>query len=134
MIFLLALLVLSIATADARVLHVGPGKTYAVPSAAAAVVRDGDIVEIDAGLYAGDVAVWRANRLTLRGVGGTARLRAEAQGYAPLTLSPFLNNPQLIKTVTSFRDEDLCNWQSFEELKRALQNVELVFRLRKAGP
>jgi len=65
---------------------------------------------------------------------GTARLRAEAQGYAPLTLSPFLDNPQLVRTITSFGDADLCNWQSFEEVTRQLQNVELVFRLRKAHP
>jgi hypothetical protein len=67
-------------------------------------------------------------------IAGTARLRAEAQGYAPLTLSPFLDNPQLVRTVTSFRDEDLCNWQNYEELRRELEQVELVFRLRKAGP
>ena len=67
-------------------------------------------------------------------VAGTARLRAESRGYAPLTLSPFLDNPELVRTVTSFRDEDLCNWQSYEEVKRELEKVELVFRLRKAGP
>ncbi|VAX32258.1 hypothetical protein MNBD_NITROSPIRAE01-374, partial [hydrothermal vent metagenome] len=44
---------------------------------------DGDVVEIDAGLYSADVAVWNANDLTLRGVGGRAHLRADganAQG------------------------------------------------------
>jgi hypothetical protein len=66
-------------------------------------------------------------------VRGTARLRAEAPGYTPLTLSPFLDNAQLVRTVTSFGDEDLCQWQSFEELKRQLGNVELVFRLHQAG-
>ena len=71
-----------------------------------------------------------AARISLPGV---ARLRAEARGYVPLTLSPFLDNPEFLRTVTSFRDADLCNWQSFEELKRQLQNVELVFRLRKSG-
>ncbi|MGO8925371.1 MAG: CehA/McbA family metallohydrolase [Limisphaerales bacterium] len=65
-------------------------------------------------------------------VAGTARLRAEAQGYAPVTLSPFLDNPPMVSTVTSLRDDDLCNWQTFEVLKRELENVELVFRLRKA--
>jgi hypothetical protein len=42
-------------------------------------------VEVDAADYAGDVAVWSQNRLTVRGVGGRARLRAEgraAQGKA----------------------------------------------------
>jgi hypothetical protein len=67
------------------VLSVGPGETYALPSQAAAVAHDGDDVQIDAGLYQGDVAVWRANNLTLEGVGGLAHLDANgrsAQGKA----------------------------------------------------
>jgi hypothetical protein len=67
------------------VLTVGPGKDFSVPSEAAAVVKDGDIVEISARTYMGDVAVWRANDLTLRGVGGRPHLKAagaNAQGKA----------------------------------------------------
>ncbi len=60
----------------ARVLKVGPGTFYAAPSAAAKVARDGDIVEIAAGTYRGDVAVWTANNLTIRGVGGKVQLLA----------------------------------------------------------
>jgi hypothetical protein len=52
----------------AATLQVGPGRTYTVPSAAAAVAGDGDIIEIDAGEYVGDVAFWTANNLTIRGV------------------------------------------------------------------
>jgi hypothetical protein len=59
-------------------LRVGPGETYAVPSAAAKAARDGDVVEIRAGTYSGDVAVWRASNLVIRGVGG----RPEA-GFLP---------------------------------------------------
>ena len=65
--------------------HVGPGRELAVPSAAAAVARDGDTVLIDAGTYAGDVATWTQDDLVLRGVGGRAHLRADgnaAQGKA----------------------------------------------------
>jgi hypothetical protein len=58
-----------------RVLRVGPGKPFSSPSAAAAAAADGDVVEIDAGLYEGDVAVWTANHLTIRGVGGRARIK-----------------------------------------------------------
>lgn len=57
-------------------LRVGPGQTLQTPAAAARVAQDGDLVEIDAGDYAGDVAVWRAHQLTLRGVNGPARLNA----------------------------------------------------------
>jgi len=68
-----------------RVLQVGPGRALAVPSAAAAQARDGDVVRIDAGDYRGDVARWEANRLTICGSGGRARLFADgrhAQGKA----------------------------------------------------
>jgi hypothetical protein len=47
-----------------------------VPSAAARVAKAGDTVEIAGGEYVGDVAVWRQDRLTLRGVGGRPHLRA----------------------------------------------------------
>ena len=68
-----------------KVWRVGPGHELATPSAAAAVARDGDTVLIDAGTYAGDVATWTQDDLTLRGVGGRAHLRAggrDAQGKA----------------------------------------------------
>src|SRR5207247_204157 len=68
-----------------RIVSVGPGKPFATPSQAAAVVNDGDIVEISAATYTADVAVWRANNLILRGVGGRPHLKAggaNAQGKA----------------------------------------------------
>ncbi len=70
---------------QARVLRVGSRRALKAPSAAAAVVRDGDTVLIDAGTYPGDVATWRANGLTLRAVGGRVVLPARgrsAQGKA----------------------------------------------------
>ena len=67
-------------------LRVGaPGRELKRPSEAARVARDGDVVEIDAGVYAGDAAVWPQHRLTIRGVGGRAHLRANgahAEGKA----------------------------------------------------
>ena len=53
-------------TGLARTLDVGPGKTFALPSQAAAVARDGDHVEIAPGKYV-DCAVWRANGLVIEG-------------------------------------------------------------------
>lgn len=64
-----------------RVLKVGPGQPYALPSAAAAVAQDGDTVEIYPGTYA-DVAIWKADRLTIRGVGGRPRIDARGGGAA----------------------------------------------------
>lgn len=68
-----------------RTIHVGPDQLYREPSEVADIARDGDTVEIDAADYFGDVAVWRQNDLTLRGVGGRAHLRAagrSAEGKA----------------------------------------------------
>jgi hypothetical protein len=56
------------------VYHVGPSRQLRTPSQAARLVRDGDVVLIDAGVYR-DCAVWRANRLVLRGVGGLAHVK-----------------------------------------------------------
>lgn len=68
------------ADATARILRVGPGQPIRSIAAAAALARDGDIIEIEAGDYPGDVAVWKQNRLTIRGMsdgnGGRPRLVA----------------------------------------------------------
>jgi hypothetical protein len=67
----------------ARKLLVGPGKTYAKPSLAAAAAHDGDTVEIDAVTYTGDACTWSADNLVLRGAGRFAHLDAQganAQG------------------------------------------------------
>lgn len=69
----------------ARVIRVGPGRPYQTVAAAAAAAQDGDVVEIEAGVYSADVAAWYQNNLTLRGVGGFAHLRADgadSQGKA----------------------------------------------------
>lgn len=63
-------------------LQVGPGKTFAVPSAAAAVAQSGDVVLISAGDYRGDVARWSASNLTICGVGGRARVHADGRNAA----------------------------------------------------
>jgi hypothetical protein len=62
--------------ADGRVLAVGPTRELHTVAEAAAVARDGDVVEIDAGDYSGDVAVWKQDRILVRGVGGRVRLIA----------------------------------------------------------
>jgi hypothetical protein len=72
-------LVIQAQPAVGRVLRVGPDQALEVPSAAARVAKDGDTVEIAAGQYRGDVAVWRQNRLTLRGVGGRPHLSAHGR-------------------------------------------------------
>ena len=66
-------------------LQVGATRELRVPSQAAAKAKSGDVIEIDAGTYRGDVAAWRASGITIRGVGGRVRLVADgnsAEGKA----------------------------------------------------
>ena len=62
----------------------------------------------------------------------TARLRAEAAGFEPVTLSPFLDNPSLVETVTRLEDRDLMDWRTFERIQKLLGEVTLTFRLKKS--
>lgn len=77
-VWLLFTLLLASGIAHGAILKVGADKPYKNPSDAAVAARDGDVVEVDAGVYRGNVAVWRQNNLTLRAVGGIAHL--ESQG------------------------------------------------------
>ncbi len=68
-----------------RIIRVGPGRPVVSIAMAAGLARDGDIVEIDAGEYYADAAIWDRAELTIRGVGGRARLiaaGAAAEGKA----------------------------------------------------
>lgn len=67
------------------IVRVGPRSVYRTPSDAAKIAKDGDTIEIEAGIYEGDAAVWIQNNLTLRGVGGRAHIEAagsSAEGKA----------------------------------------------------
>lgn len=63
-----------------RILQVGPRRDIVTIAMAAKLARDGDIIEIDSGDYRADVASWDLAELTLRGVGGRARLIAAGAG------------------------------------------------------
>jgi hypothetical protein len=67
----LAALLISSSGAAARSLEVGPGKPYALPSAAIAAARPGDSVLIAPGNYT-DCAVVTADRLLIAGTGTTS--------------------------------------------------------------
>lgn len=62
-----------------RVLQVRPGDPATSLAAASKLARDGDTVDIAAGDYRGDVAVWQQNDLLLRATGGRARLWADGR-------------------------------------------------------
>jgi hypothetical protein len=61
---------------EARKLLVGPGKTYALPSLAAAMAQNNDTVEISMGVYENDAAAWSADNLVIRGTGRFAHLKS----------------------------------------------------------
>ncbi|MDR7335308.1 hypothetical protein [Roseateles asaccharophilus] len=67
------------------VLKVGPSHAVKSLAAAARQAKDGMLIEVDAGEYVADVAVWTQQDLTLRAVGGRVQLiaaGAHAQGKA----------------------------------------------------
>lgn len=64
---------------QAKVWRVGPDEPLLSIAAAAKLARDGDIVEVQAGTYRGDVAVWIQKALTIRAVGGRVRLIADGR-------------------------------------------------------
>ncbi|WP_067279902.1 hypothetical protein [Mitsuaria sp. 7] len=69
--------------ASGAVMHVGPDHPVKTLAAAASQAKAGMTIEVQAGDYAGDVAVWPQDDLTLRAVGGRARMLAKgahAQG------------------------------------------------------
>ena len=80
-----------------RVLDVGPTRRFKTPSAAAAVVRRGDTVRIDAASYF-DCAVWRTPDITLIGAGpGYAHIRdISCEGKA---LWVFYDGPARVENI-----------------------------------
>ncbi|WP_229510980.1 MULTISPECIES: hypothetical protein [unclassified Massilia] len=64
------------APASAATLSVGAGKTYATPCQAFAASRAGDVVEIQAATYTGDVCGIYTSNLTIRGINGRPKINA----------------------------------------------------------
>ena len=60
----------------AQLIHVGPQRAVKTLAEASRLATDGATVLVDSGTYAGDTATWNQHRLTLRAVGGRARLAA----------------------------------------------------------
>jgi hypothetical protein len=66
-------------------LEVGPSRKIRTIAQAAKIARSGDTIAVEPGVYAGDVAVFTQDRLTIRVAGGRARLNANgasAEGKA----------------------------------------------------
>jgi len=76
-ILALAWMAIWAATAGGEVLIAGPDQQYRRPSAALRAAQDGDVVEIQAGVYRNDRARIGADDLTIRGTGGRAVLHSD---------------------------------------------------------
>ncbi|MDT3706471.1 MAG: right-handed parallel beta-helix repeat-containing protein [Thiobacillus sp.] len=85
--------------AGARTIQVGPDRLYTLPSQAAKNARDGDVIEIDAGDYPADVAFWRANNLTIRGVGGMAHLKSQGKTAKGKAIWVFKGNDTTVEHI-----------------------------------
>jgi len=83
--FLSFILLFSWLPLHADTARVGPAREFKTLADAANTVGSGTTIEVDAGVYEGDVAVWRQDKLTIRAVGGRVLLKAKgtsAEGKA----------------------------------------------------
>lgn len=85
--------------AQARVLRVGNGHPYALISEAARAAEDGDEVEIEAGHYFGDVAVWTQKQLKISGVNGMVILSAAGQAAEGKAIWVFRNGSYTVENI-----------------------------------
>jgi hypothetical protein len=82
---LLASLAFALPARAQGTMQVGPGRAVKTLAEASRQAKDGAVIEVDAGEYLADVAIWPQQGLTLRAVGGRVRLVAagsSAQGKA----------------------------------------------------
>lgn len=100
--FLIVASVCGASVASGATLQVGPGKTHAAPCAAIAAASDGDVIEIDAGTYSGDVCAVNKNGLTLRGMGGLAKLDAAGKNYGGKAIWVISGNDTIVENIEFF--------------------------------
>lgn len=89
----------ALSLSEAKTWQVGPTKTYSKPSAVVNLVNNGDTVEIDSGLYTGDVAAWNKNNLVLRGTGKYAHLEANGQSSGNKAIWVISGNQVLVENI-----------------------------------
>ena len=70
--------------ASGNIVKVGPDRALKRIADAARVARDGDTIEVDAGDYSGDVAIWDKNYPRSRGTGKACRSWRECRGQSDL--------------------------------------------------
>ncbi len=100
----LALILLSSTAAHAATLQVGAGKPYASIDAASRMANDGDVIEIDAGVYTAGAAFYD-NNLTIRPAPGAAAGSVIVRGGTVLGKALFVTAGDNI-TVQGIRFEN----------------------------
>lgn len=76
-VFLITILLFPFVTHAANSkLEVGPSRQIKTIAEASYLAKDGDLIEVDAGDYRADVAIWRQNDITIRAINGRARMVA----------------------------------------------------------
>jgi hypothetical protein len=90
------------AQASAVTLSVGPGMTYSTPCRAFAAAVDGDIVQIAAATYVGDVCGIYTNNLTIRGINGRPKIDAGGRNAMGKAIWVVVGNNVTIENVEMF--------------------------------
>jgi hypothetical protein len=81
------------------VLKVGPNHELKRPSDAAGIAQDEDIIEIEGGLYPGDVAFWAQSGLLLRGVNGRPHLDSKGRTEREQGIWVFRGNDIVVENI-----------------------------------
>lgn len=95
-------LLANLPSAAPGVIRVGPGQQFLQISDAARHAKDGQVVEILAGNYYGDVALWQQKSLTIKAIGGRARLFADGKSAEDKAIWVFRNGNFVVENVEFF--------------------------------
>lgn len=79
--------------------QVGPTRELKRPSQAAALAKNGDTIEIDAGLYLHDVASWPQHGLQFKGIAGRAHLEAMGDNAEGKAIWVIKGNDVLVENI-----------------------------------
>jgi hypothetical protein len=90
------------AQAGAATLSVGPGQTYATPCRAFAAAATGDVIQIAAATYIGDVCGIYASNLTIRGVNGRPKIDAGGRNAMGKAIWVVVGNNIIIENVEMY--------------------------------
>ena len=90
------------AQATGATLNVGAGQPYATPCRAIAAAVSGDLIQINAGTYVGDVCGIYASNITIRGVNGRPKIDAGGRNAMGKGIWVVVGNNVTIENVEMF--------------------------------